>query len=163
MSRVVHQALAAAAGFWLAAGAAMAAPPLEAVVTQVIDGQTVLLAPAGAAPVTLRLAGIEAPLLCQPWGIEARDALKDWVLNRAVVVKPAGRDGKGGVLGSVLLAGDDINRRLVEEGHAWSARVKWDHGPYVKQERMARALGRGLHAAGGALMPQDFRRSHGPC
>ena len=28
---------------------------------------------------------------------------------------------------------------------------------------MAKALGRGLHAGGGAVSPKEFRRSHGPC
>ena len=34
---------------------------------------------------------------------------------------------------------------------------------YVADERMAKALSRGLNRDGGAVMPRDFRRSHGPC
>ncbi|MCB1983320.1 MAG: excalibur calcium-binding domain-containing protein [Rhodoferax sp.] len=52
---------------------------------------------------------------------------------------------------------------MVAEGHAWSLRTKWDRGPYVAQERMARSLDRGLHAAGGAIAPAEFRRRNGPC
>ena len=57
----------------------------------------------------------------------------------------------------------NVSRFLVENGHAWSARSRWDQGPLVKQEKMARALGRGLHAALGALQPKEFRRRHGRC
>ena len=35
-------------------------------------------------------------------------------------------------------------------------------GPLVKQERMAKSLGRGLHATAGAVMPREWRR-RGPC
>jgi hypothetical protein len=38
-------------------------------------------------------------------------------------------------------------------------RTRWDQGPYVKQERQAKALGRGLHGQGGAVMPSEFRRT----
>jgi endonuclease YncB( thermonuclease family) len=66
-------------------------------------------------------------------------------------------------VGAVRVADQDLSVRQVEEGHAWSLRVRNDDGPLVKQERMARALGRGLHATAGAMKPWDFRRAHGPC
>jgi hypothetical protein len=46
---------------------------------------------------------------------------------------------------------------------AWSIRSRWDQGPLVKQEKMARALSRGLHATPGAMQPKEFRRLHGTC
>jgi hypothetical protein len=52
---------------------------------------------------------------------------------------------------------------MVQEGHAWSNRYKYDRGPYVADERMAKALSRGFNRDGGAVMPKDFRREHGPC
>lgn len=150
----------------LLAGAALAAPAkkaLEGRVTQVVDGNTVVVTPADGAPLRVRLAGAEAPLACQDWGAESRRALADWAQGRAVTVhKPvAGRDGA--VTGSVLLDGQDLARRMVSEGHAWSTRVKWDRGPFVKEERVAHALQRGLHSMRGAQRPADFRRQHGPC
>jgi len=150
----------------LLAGAALAAPPtkpLEGRVTQVVDGNTVVVTPADGAPVRVRLAGAEAPLACQDWGAESRRALADWAQGHAVtVLKPvAARDGV--VTGSVMLDGRDLARRMVSEGHAWSTRVKWDRGPFVKEERAAHALQRGLHGVRGAQRPADFRRQHGPC
>ncbi|MBZ8141730.1 nuclease [Rubrivivax gelatinosus] len=155
-----------AAALVLAAGTALAAPPaktIEGRVTQVPDGNTVVVTPAGGAPQRVRLAGAEAPLACQDWGPESRSALHDWAQGHEVVVaRPvAGRDGV--VSGAVRLDGEDLARRMVAEGHAWSTRVKWDRGPFVKEERMAKALQRGLHAQRGAVRPAEFRRQHGPC
>ena len=152
-----------AAGLTLLGTAALAAPALQGKVTKVIDGQTFLLAAADGKAVQVELTGIVTPLVCQPWGPEARDALKDWVLNHEVHAEPVGRAEGGRVFAKVTLDGADLSRRMVEEGHAWSMRVKWDRGPYVAQERMAQALSRGVHSIAGAQPPQQYTRAHGRC
>jgi micrococcal nuclease len=147
-----------------AAPATHAAPPVDATVLRVIDGDSLWLAPvAGGAPMEVRLQDIDAPEICQPWGPEARDALRDLVLNKPVRAKVSGHDVHGRTLAVLYLDTLNVNRWLVKEGHAWSARVKYDRGPYVADERMAKALGRGLNQAGNAVMPRDFRRDHGAC
>lgn len=160
---------AAVALLVVASAPAVAAPrpaqhTLEAIVTRVVDGDTVEVAVAGGpAALAVRLADIDAPEICQPWGTQSRAALAAFALNKAVAVRARGRDAQGRMLARVEADGVDLGRRMVEEGHAWSLRTRWDRGPLVKQERMARSLGRGLHAGGGAVMPADFRRSHGAC
>jgi endonuclease YncB( thermonuclease family) len=158
---------AGAAALALAALAA-AAPPrggaFEALVEQAIDGETLLVVPAGgAAPIPVRLRGVAAPLPCQSGAAEARAQLEEWVKGRSVRVSGQGRDRQGRLLAKVEHDGADVNRRLIEEGRAWSERTRWDRGPYVKEERVAAALRRGLHASTGALPPQEFLRRHGPC
>ena len=154
--------LACVPGAWAARPAANA-PALQGVVTQVTDGDSLRFTPNGQAAIVVRLADIDAPETCQAWGAEARRALTDLALNKLGQLRPVGRDVHGRTLGVLMV--DDVNvaQRLVEEGHAWSIRTRNDNGPLVKQERMATALSRGLHAGGGALKPADFRRSHGPC
>jgi len=148
----------------LAANTAWAGPAaLQGTVTEVYNGQTLQITQPGGAAVEVRLAGVDVPEPCQNWGPDARDALKAWVMGRQVTVTPSGRAEKGRIAATVTLEGANINSRMVEEGHAWSVRERYDRGPYVKQERMAHSLLRGLHAAGGALRPADFRRQHGPC
>ena len=134
-------------------------------VTHVSDGDSLWVQPEDAAhkPVEIRLADIDAPEICQPWGLQARDALKEQVGGKAVGVRVVGRDGYGRTLARVLLDGQSVNAWLVAEGHAYSHRTRWDQGPLVKQEKVARALRRGVHGQGGAILPKDFRRSHGPC
>lgn len=151
---------------WLPPAAAApraAAAPLAGVVTQVSDGDTLRFTPAGGSAIEVRLAQIDAPEICQPWGAEARRALSDLALNKSATLRPAGRDAQGRTLG-VLRVGDvNVGQRLVEDGHAWSLRSRNGSGPLLKQERMAQALSRGLHQGGGAVKPADFRRSNGPC
>jgi len=138
-------------------------PPLEGTVSEVIDGATLVLQTADGKAVTVRLAGIEPPEPCQAWVSESRDALQDFVHDQPVSVKGAARDAKGRFSGTVLADGSDINRRMVEEGHAFSARSKWDRGPYMKEERVAHSLARGMYTTGKVETPTDFRREHGPC
>jgi micrococcal nuclease len=152
----------------LGLSACLAASPranlLEGTVTRVTDGDSLWLEPtAGGAPVELRLQNIDAPEICQAWGPEAKLALQDLVLKKTVSVRVVGRDTHGRTLGTLYLDALNVNKAMVQEGHAWSSRYKFDRGPYVAEERMAKALSRGLNRAGGAVMPKDFRREHGPC
>lgn len=151
---------------WVAGLSAAAAPPRElaGTVTKVTDGDSLWLQPSVQGPaLEVRLVGIDAPEICQAWGTQARDALKALVEGRQVTLQVTGLDDYRRTLGTLVIDGLKVNTRLVEEGHAWSIRTKWDRGPLVKEERMAKALSRGLHSQGGAVMPQEFRRSHGPC
>ena len=149
---------------WLAASAIAATHQIEGRVARVVDGDSLWLEPlSGTAPVELRLVGIDAPEICQAWGPQARAALAELVLGRQVEVRTEGRDSHGRTLGTVYLDSRNVNKALVEEGHAWSSRFKYDRGPYVGAERMARALSRGLNRDGGAIEPREFRRQHGPC
>ncbi len=164
-TRQLMMRLLLAAWLWpTAIGAFAAAPTLSGQVSRVTDGDSLWLSPAEAAPpVEVRLLGIDAPEICQAWGSEARQALVELVLHQQVTVKTSGRDTYGRTLGTVYLDTLNVNKKMVQEGHAWSTRYKYDRGPYVADERMAKALSRGLNRDGGAVMPKDFRRSHGPC
>lgn len=158
----------------LATGAAAAPkapkpPPfVEALVERAYDGDSLRLAPVdGSATIDVRLSGIDAPERCQEGGAEAHLFLAELVVGRHVrwvADRRQPKEADGGQWGRLYLGDDEVNRRVVEEGHAWSERVKWDRGPYVAQERMARSLRRGLHRSGStALNPKDFRDRHGPC
>ncbi|MEN9628019.1 MAG: hypothetical protein RJA10_1246 [Pseudomonadota bacterium] len=157
------------------AAPALAAPAprtggIQGTVTSVVDGDSLWVTPAGGGrAIEVRLAGIDAPEVCQDHGPESKRFLADLVLKQPVRLviggtSGNGRDVHGRTLGTVYLADVEVNRRLVEEGMAWSVRVKWDQGPFVPQERMAKALNRGVHKVGMAsISPRDFRKRHGPC
>ncbi len=134
----------------LAVPAAFAASTtLAGMVVQVVDGQTLQVAPqGGGAPVTVRIRNVIVPGTCLPGGPEALAALKERVDKLAVRVEGATPDRSGRVTGTLMQGKVDIGGQLVEEGYAWSTRTKWDRGPYVKEERVAKALGRGFHGMG---------------
>jgi endonuclease YncB( thermonuclease family) len=145
--------------------AAPAAPrSFEGVVTSVSDGDTVRVRPVtGGAPVAVRLEGIDAPELCQPYGAQARDALANQLLRQPVTVHSRRRDDYDRVLGHVQLQGSDVGAWMVERGHAWSYRYRGDAGPYAAEQSRARQGRRGLWAGSAPVEPRSFRREHGPC
>ena len=148
-----------------ALGVAAAAPPrsVQGIVTKVTGGDSLWLTPANKAPIEVRLRDIDAPEPCQAWGPQAREALAELALNKVATLHISGREKDGRTLGALMINELNVGRHLVENGHAWSIRTRWDQGPLVKQEKMARALARGLHGSAGAVQPRDFRRLQGPC
>ena len=147
---------------------ALAAPaaktePLQGVVTQVIDGDTLRFNVAGQPAIEVRLAQIDAPEICQAWGAEAKRALGELALNKPATLRPSGLDHHGRSIGVLVVDGASVGQRLVQEGHAWSLVGRNGRGPLVKEERLAQALDRGLHAGRAAVKPADFLRSNGPC
>ncbi|MEO7245211.1 MAG: thermonuclease family protein, partial [Rubrivivax sp.] len=157
----------AATCLWAVAGAAAAAPgaaSLTGQITRIVDGDSVYFRAApDAPPLELRLAGIDAPEGCQPGGAEARTALAGFVLGKTVTAMTDGHDAYGRTLARLSVGELEVNKRMVIEGQAWSIRTKWDRGPYVAQEKVAKALHRGVHASGEAELPALFRKRHGPC
>jgi micrococcal nuclease len=137
---------------------------LSGQVSRIVDGDTLWVKTAAdAEPVVIRIEGIDAPESCQAGGPEATQALTKLVLNRNVTVRIVARDDYARIVGKVFDGTVDVGDRMVRDGHAWSARFKYDRGPYVAEERMAMALKRGLHGEAGAVMPRDFRQRNGEC
>lgn len=156
--------LAALAATVASAAAARAPVVLEGTVRYVADGDSLGFAPARGGPLlAVRVHGVDAPEICQAWGAESRAALQRMVDERTLRLQVRGRDDYGRLIAQLRHGEVDIGQRLVAEGHAWSQRYRHDRGPYVQQERVAQALGRGLHAEPGALRPREFRRVHGSC
>jgi endonuclease YncB( thermonuclease family) len=152
------------AGLTLALAAAAQADNFEGVVTRVTDGDSLWVRPdSGGAPRQVRLQGIDAPELCQPFGASSRNALAALVLHRRVSVAIDARDAYQRQLGRISLDGQDLGAWLVGGGFAWSGRFRHHPGPYSAQEARARAQGLGLWAAAPAMEPREFRKRFGPC
>lgn len=139
------------------------ATAFEGRVVRVVDGETLVVRLADKSEQTVRLRHVDAPEPCQAGGAESTQSLVDLALGQNVTVSSITRTPEGPMLAAVSLEQAELSRRQVEEGHAWSLRFRHDTGPLVKEERMARALRRGFHAAGTPEMPKDFRQRHGPC
>jgi micrococcal nuclease len=170
--KTMGQALRVALMMGLLAGAsAQAAAPAKApagkavqgIVTQVTDGDTLWLKPSQGKPIEVRLRDIDAPEICQPWGDESRKALSELTLNKVASLQVQAHDKYGRAVGSLMIEDTHVSRYMVENGHAWSVRSRYDQGPLVKQEKMSRALTRGLHSQGGAIQPWEWRRTRGAC
>jgi micrococcal nuclease len=138
-------------------------PGAQVLVKDVKDGDTLVVQTAAGAPLVVRLRQIDAPEICQDWGPQAREALAALAQGKVATLRVQSKDRQGRSVAQLLINEVDVGRLLVENGHAWSLRTRYDQGPLVKQERMAKALSRGLHGQAGAMPPWDFRRRHKPC
>ena len=139
-------------------------------VSYVVDGDTIRVRPLGGGkPVSVRLEGIDAPEICQPGGPASRDALKRRVLRQKVSVLGRRHDTYGRMLAPVNFEGQDLGEWMVSKGQAWSYRYRNSVGPYILQERRARAAGLGLFSQSSAIAavspvePRKFRKDHGSC
>jgi micrococcal nuclease len=143
------------------------AKTLQATVTRVSDGDTLWVATdASTKPIKLRLQGIDAPESCQPWGRQARDALKMKLLSQAVQANLRARDDYGRSISRLTHQGQDVAAWLVSQGHAWSARGRWGDGPYAKEQAMAQQRKLGLWQKTGAdegIEPRVWRKTRGSC
>ena len=187
----IHGRVMAHAGLWLigpwvalvagsVAWAEVGPPPLQPVdqstnlgtpasqwvgwVTKVVDGDTLHVQPAqGGASQKLRIKGIDAPEVCQAWGMQSREALARLVWGQRVTVQLNDVDDHGRWLAQVFVNGEDVGARLVAQGHAWSYQFRRDPGPYAFQQQQAAINRLGLFGQPQAMRPREFRQRHGPC
>lgn len=136
---------------------------LGARVLRVVDGDSLWVRPPGGAPLRLRLAGVDAPEICQRHGPQARDALNARLQGQTVRVTLQHRDTYDRWLARVDGPDGDVGAWLVGQGHAWSMRWRNNPGSYAVQESAARKARRGMFVEPRPEPPRDFRRRHGPC
>ncbi len=136
-------------------------------VVSVADGDTLTVAPEGAGRVKVRLYGIDAPEVRhketpgQPFGQNARRALRALTLGRNVAVAIVDIDAHDRAVGVVYESGVDINLAMVREGWAWAYR-RYLSAPYASEyldaEREARAKHCGLWQQPNPSPPWEYRR-----
>ena len=68
----------------------------------------------------VRLQGIDAPEICQPWGPQARAALHAVLQGQVVEVQGHARDSYGRLLAQLSRQGQDVGVWMVGQGYAWS-------------------------------------------
>ena len=90
-------------------------------VTRVKDGDSILVHRRDVKRTSeVRLAGIDAPELAQPWGIQSRTALRRLVQGGAVRVEVTDRDRYGRLVGRVWQGPTYVNAALTAGGNAWA-------------------------------------------
>ena len=104
---------------------------------RVIDGDTVDLADAEQKLHRVRIVGMDAPELGQPYGRASKAALSELVLHKEVHVVPAGVDKYGRELAQLRYDTSfgqlDVAETMISNGHAFS----WGGAHYKAQEYAA--------------------------
>ena len=102
----------------LLAGSA-SADELTGKVVAVADGDSLTVLDEANVQHKIRLHGIDAPELKQAFGTKAKEALATLTMGKQVVVDLTGMDRHRQEVGTVTVAGEDINLRMVRDGWAW--------------------------------------------
>lgn len=112
----------------------------------------------------IRLAGIDAPELKQPYGVESRSAVREAVLDKVVLVETSRNDKYGRAIGKVILDGQDINLKQVQSGMAQVYREylrelsKEDKVLYLEAEEQSKAVVAGLWNESNPVEPWIWRK-----
>lgn len=134
-------------------------------VISVSDGDTLTIQTEGTSSSVVRLAEIDAPETCQPYGSASRLSLVTLALNKQAAVQVIENDKYGRVVGKVTISGQGstLNRQQIERGLAWA------YDAYLKDlsldtaEAQARAASRGLWTDASPTPPWDWRRLNLGC
>jgi endonuclease YncB( thermonuclease family) len=134
-------------------------------VISVTDGDTLTVQGTGTTSSVVRLAEIDAPEKCQPYGPAARDSLISLALNRTVTLVRTDTDRYGRVVGKVTVAGESqtLNRVLLSQGLAWVYDAYVQDMSLHAVEAEARNARHGLWADAAAVAPWDWRSRETGC
>jgi micrococcal nuclease len=134
-------------------------------VVHVHDGDSLTLVDHGR-KVRLRLAGIDAPELAQPYGWKSLRSLSKLCRGKEATAVERGKDDDGRVLASVTCPdakGEklDASAEQVKKGLAWVFRTYLPLGsPLYEFETSARLMQRGLWRDKDPVAPWEWRKQH---
>ena len=122
------------------------------------DGDSATLLTAEKSEVKIRLEGIDAPELKQPFGTASKQALSNLIFGKDVRVRVTGRDRYGRTLGRISVGVTDINHTMVAAGMAWHYE-KYSKDPKLAEAQAgAMASHRGLWASPTPVPPWSWRK-----
>ena len=139
-------------------------------VAKVLDGDTFYCIPnqiiAGVrihkdGSISVRLYGIDAPEKDQPYGIEAKNSLKELVQGKTVRLDLKDIDKYGRAVALVFVDSLNVNLEQVKRGLAW-AYLEYLGSPYISEyysaEKEARSKGLGLWKQTNPTPPWEWRK-----
>ncbi|MFZ1829220.1 MAG: thermonuclease family protein [Candidatus Competibacteraceae bacterium] len=143
---------------WLVIGVPVSAETLLGQVVGIQDGDTLTVRVAGQS-IKVRLAGIDAPERDQPFGQKSRQSLSRMAFNQTVSVAVQKIDDYGRTIGTVTIAGLNVEAEQVRGGLAWVYRQYSHDSQLLALEMEARAARRGLWVDANPTPPWDWRHS----
>jgi len=134
---------------------------LELSVVGVHDGDTLTGLTGDREQVKVRVEGIDAPELGQPFGRVAKRELSDRTFGKKLSVVTTHRDRYDRVVGRVLVGGRDIGVEMVRGGLAWHAVAFSRDQQLAAAEASARRARSGLWTDRSPEPPWEFRARRG--
>lgn len=137
---------------------------IEGKVINVHDGDTVTVIDVNNKKFPIRLQGIDAPELKQEFGSASQQNLSRLVLGKQVAIYWSKVDKYRRTVGTIMLAGQDMNIEQVKAGLAWHFKKYEDEQEprdrltYAAAEQQARAAKLGLWQEPDPTAPGDWRQ-----
>ena len=125
-------------------------------VVSIHDGDTITILTEKKQQIKVRLFGIDAPELKQPYGKKSKQFLANLIASEVVEVEENGKDRYKRTIGTIYVNGTDINAQMVENGYAWAYR-KFSK-KYTPQESKAKSQKLGLWQDKEPIPPWEWRR-----
>lgn len=116
-------------------------------VVRVQDGDSFTLVGADQVEINIRLRGIDAPELGQPYGFEAKQALQALLKTGTIRLSQPEKGKYGRYIADVYVGDTWVNQAMVAEGHAWCDQVTSFNRMLYSAEQQAKAQGKGLWAS----------------
>ena len=130
---------------------------VSAEVLRVIDGDSITVR-VDQTSYRIRLAEIDAPEMDQAWGEESKSALQEKLENQEVAMEIIDVDRFSRLVARVFLNGRQINREMLEEGHAWVYLEYLRDETLLDPEAKAKKKKVGLWASEAAVAPWLWRK-----
>ncbi|SKA85779.1 Endonuclease YncB, thermonuclease family [Prosthecobacter debontii] len=128
-------------------------------VVGVHDGDSLTLLTPDKTQIKVRLEGIDAPELKQPFGAASKKALSDLVFGKTVRLEETGKDRYRRTLGNIFVGDVWVNLAMVERGMAWFF-VKYSKEATLESaEIKARKMRLGLWGGKDQTAPWEWRKS----
>lgn len=123
------------------------------------DSLTIILnTPEGSRQAKIRLDGIDAPELGQPFARVSRAGLAEMVFERECSVESRGPDKYGRTIGRVSVDAADVNAAMLDSGLAWHYK-KYDSRPdMAAREAASKAAKIGLWESPDPIPPWEWRK-----
>ena len=131
-------------------------------VTSVDDGDTITVTTPDKKQFRIRLEGIDAPEVKQPYGDKAKKALSVKILNKEVTVTWSNLDQYQRLLAHIYIGSQWINKEMVAEGLAWHYVQYSNNQQLAIAQGAARTIRKGLWAAKNPIAPWIWRRQPKP-
>src|SRR5688500_143943 len=149
--------------FLLFAAVSVEAVTVRGVVTEVRDGQSIVVS-VGGRKLNVQLKGVAAPVLIQDFGGLSRLHLSNLILDKPVEVQFSQLQSEQ-VVARVICNDLDIGLQLIRDGAAWFDKVgnhsltDDERALYSEAEQLARSEMRGLWSNGSPMPPWEWKRA----
>lgn len=127
-------------------------------VIKVKDGDSLIVRGKDKKELEVRLFGIDAPELDQPYGKQSRNALTKLAFKQSLKMQVIDTDKYERAV--VTLSNDkfNLNQKMLEQGHAWLYRKYQSDNVWIELENSAKRSKRGLWKFARPVAPWEWRQ-----